>query len=301
MRVMRHEARWAAVVQRALLELATADDIDGGMTILAEISRELCGAASVEWREDGRPRPRVVVGDGRPGVPHRRFSLGPAGAMVVVGGQECERVEALIAAVRPIVRRRYAEEGLARASSELARHNEALEEFAALVAHELKTPLQAALAADDASTWVRQALDLVDHLLEAARDGSGMGIASPGASLEEAVRDLGPVEIEVASDLPSRLPLPPTALRVLLRNLLGNAVAAGARSVRVSATRSSGAWLLVIEDNGAGVDFDLGYRAGSGLGLRLCRRIAGRYGGSLVLAALPAGGTQARLLFREAA
>jgi signal transduction histidine kinase len=298
---VRHEARGSAVEQRALLEVATADDIDRGMTVLAEIGRELCGAASVEWHEDGRSGPRVVVGDGRADVPRRRFSLGPAGAMVVVGGQDCERVEALFAAVRPVVRRRYAEEGLARASCELARRNEALEEFAALVAHELKAPLQAALAADDASTWVRQALDLVDHLLEAARDGAGVGIASPGASLEEAVRDLGPVEIEIASQLPLRLPLPPAALRVLLRNLLGNAVAAGARTVRVSATRSSAAWLLVIEDNGAGVGSGLGYRAGSGLGLLLCRRIAARYGGSLVLAALPAGGTQARLLLREAA
>jgi signal transduction histidine kinase len=297
---MRPEARWPAVEQRALLEVATADDIDRGMTALAKTGRELCGAASVEWREDGRPRPRVIVGDGRPGGPRRRFSLGPAGAMVVVGGQDCERLEALIAAVRPVVRRRYAEERLARASVELARRNAALEEFAALVAHELKAPLHAAVAADDASTWVRQALDLVDTLLEAARDGSGMGIAAPTASLEEAVRDLGPVEIEIASDLPSRLPLPPTALRVLLRNLLGNAVAAGARTVRVSATRSSGSWLLVIEDNGAGVGSDRSYRAGSGLGLRLCRRIAARYGGSLVLAALPAGGTQARLRLREA-
>jgi signal transduction histidine kinase len=297
---MRHEARWPAVQQRVLLEVATADDIDRGMTALAEIGRELCGAASVEWREHGRPRPRVVVGDGRPGAPRRRFSLGPAGALVVVGGQDCERVEALIAAVRPVVRRRYAEDGLARAASELARRNEALEEFAALVAHELKAPLHAALAADDASTWVRRALDLVDSLLEAAREGSEIGIASPGASLDEAVRDLGPVEIEIASDLPPRLPLPPNALRVLLRNLLDNAVAAGARTVRVSATRSPGSWLLVIEDDGAGVGSDLGYRAGSGLGLRLCRRIAARYGGSLVLAALPAGGTQARLLLREA-
>jgi signal transduction histidine kinase len=288
------------VEQRALLEVATADDIDGGMTALAEIVRKLCGAAGVEWREDGRPRPRVVVGGGRPGDPRRRFSLGPAGAIVVVGGQDGERVEALIAAVRPLVRRRYAEEALARASSELARRNEALEEFAALVAHELKAPLLAAVAADDASPWVRQALDLVDTLLEAARDGSGMGIASPAASLEEAVRDLGPVEIEIASELPPRLPLPPTALRVLLRNLLGNAVAAGARTVRVSATRSSGSWLLVLEDDGAGVGSDQAYRAGSGLGLGLCRRIAARYGGSLVLAALPAGGTQARLLLREA-
>src|SRR6478672_11450196 len=53
---------------------------------------------------------------------------------------------------------------------QLARRNEALEDFAALVAHELKTPLHAALLADDPSRLVDEALDLVDELLEAAQE-----------------------------------------------------------------------------------------------------------------------------------
>ena len=53
---------------------------------------------------------------------------------------------------------------------QLVRRTEALEDFAALVAHELKTPLQAALLADDPSKPVEEALDLVDELLEAAQD-----------------------------------------------------------------------------------------------------------------------------------
>src|SRR5271154_2296253 len=53
------------------------------------------------------------------------------------------------------------EELLARSVMKLARRNDALEEFAALVAHEVKAPLQAALATDDPVVFVRQALDLV--------------------------------------------------------------------------------------------------------------------------------------------
>jgi signal transduction histidine kinase len=297
---MRDEGLLLSVEQQAVLELATADDLDGGMTAVARIVRNLCSAASVEWREERRPRVRVAVGTSRAGEPRRRLSLGPAGDIVVVGGDSAG-LEELITAVRPIVRRRYADEALACAAVGLARRNEALDEYAALVAHELKAPLHAALASDDASTWVRQALDLVDTLLEAARDASEIGLASPATCLEQAVGDLAPAEVRITSDLPSTLPLPPTALRILLRNLVGNAVAAGATAVHVSATRSSGAWLLLVEDDGAGVGSGHGYRAGSGLGLRLCRRVARRYGGSLALAALPAGGTQVRLRLAEAA
>jgi len=50
----------------------------------------------------------------------------------------------------------------------LARRNSALEDFASLVAHELKTPLQLALLSEDPSGDVERALDLVDAILEVA-------------------------------------------------------------------------------------------------------------------------------------
>jgi signal transduction histidine kinase len=183
----------------------------------------------------------------------------------------------------------------------LARRNEALEEYAALVAHELKSPLLAALAADDPSTCVRQALGLVDALLEAASQGGEPGTASPSACLDGALRDIGARRIAATADLPERLPLPSTVLRLILRNLLRNAVAAGASSVHVSARQCSGTWLLEVADNGAGLNARSRYRSGSGLGLRLCRRIAGRHGGFLELVSRPAGGTLARLELRGAA
>jgi signal transduction histidine kinase len=44
------------------------------------------------------------------------------------------------------------------------------------------------------------------------------------------------------------------ALRILLRNLLANAVAAGARHIHVGAVTSPGSWRLTVDDDGVGVD-----------------------------------------------
>jgi signal transduction histidine kinase len=104
----------------------------------------------------------------------------------------------------------------------------------------------------------------------------------------------------ITGDLATTLPLPPEPLRVILRNLLSNAVAAGAHRVHVTAERSSCSFRLLFDDDGAGlVDVDR-YATGSGLGLTLCRRIAGRFGGRLELAPHPSGGTRAKLEFVEA-
>ncbi|HEU5213220.1 MAG TPA: HAMP domain-containing sensor histidine kinase [Gaiellaceae bacterium] len=183
---------------------------------------------------------------------------------------------------------------------QLVRRNEALEDFAALVAHELKTPLHAALLADDPSKPVEEALDLVDELLEAAQDTpSDRPFASVADGLDQVVRELG-AELEVTSHLTATLPLPPGPLRVILRNLISNAAAAGARHVHVSAARSARSWCLVVDDDGVGLDGAEQYDAGSGLGLSLCRRITARFGGVLALAARPSGGTRATLELAEA-
>lgn len=180
---------------------------------------------------------------------------------------------------------------------ELLRRNEALEDFAALVAHELKTPLHAALFADDPSKLVEEAIDLVDELLEAAQDAPFEGaFASVAQCLDEIA-----TRVEVSSDLTTTLPLPPGPLRVILRNLLSNAAAAGAEHVHVSAGRSARSWRLVVDDDGVGLAAPHHYAAGSGLGLSLCRRIAARFGGVLELAPRPSGGTRATLELAEAA
>src|SRR6476469_3194550 len=192
------------------------------------------------------------------------------------------------------------QERLAETVIRLTRRNEALEDFAALVAHELKTPLQGALVADDPSGSVEDAILLVDALLEASRSQpSEETFASVAECLEQAVEDLR-VEIEVTADVATTLPLPRAALRVILRNLLSNAVAAGAGHVEVTAVRSSFSWRLLVDDNGVGLAAVDRYNAGSGLGLSLSRRIAARFDGTLELAARPVGGTRATLTFTEA-
>lgn len=187
----------------------------------------------------------------------------------------------------------------AHAVSQLSRRNEALEDFAALVAHELKTPLLAALLADDPSAFVEDALDLVDSLLEAAQTESAETVFAPVAeTLALAVEDLR-AEVEVTADLATELPLPPAQLRIILRNLLGNAVSAGARHVHVAATPSQGSWRLVVDDDGVGLGASNRYASGSGLGLSLTRRMAARFGGVLDLAPRPSGGTRATLELAE--
>jgi signal transduction histidine kinase len=284
-----------------VLALATADDLASGMDAVVGRIRRDSAAARAEWwakDEDGELELVAVDGIARGGC--QSLPLGPAGVFVLHSGRLDGQVESALTSLAPIIRRRAAEERLARTMLQLARRNEALEDFAALVAHELKTPLGAALVADDPLRSVEDAILLVDALLEASRSGpSDEKFASVAECLEQAMEDLR-LEIEITADTATTMPLPSAALRVILRNLLSNAAAAGAGHIQVTAVRSSFSWSLLVDDDGVGLaDVDR-YASGSGLGLSLCRRIAARFGGALELAARPCGGTRATLTFTEA-
>jgi signal transduction histidine kinase len=285
-----------------VLELATADDLASAGAHLVEWMRRASGAAGVEWwatRDDDVLE--LVAATGPAFGRHHELPLGHSGLLVLHGGRLDSQTESVLASLLPILRRRAADERLLRTTIELARRNEALEEYAALVAHELKTPLQAALVADDPLSPVEDALDLVEGLLEAAQNEPGQrAFASAAETLDEAVKDLG-AELEITKELTTTLPLPPEPLRVILRNLLSNAVKAGAGHVHVTAVRSSRSSCLLVDDDGVGLAESDRYAAGSGLGLSLCRRIAARFGGVLELDARPSGGMRATLEFAEAA
>jgi signal transduction histidine kinase len=284
-----------------VLALATADDLASGMGRVVERIRRDSGAAGIEWwtaGDDGAVE--LVAAAGFAHGPRESLPLGSAGVLVVHGGRLDPQIESALRALTPILRRRAAEERLARTTIQLARRNEALEDFAALVAHELKTPLHAALVADDPPRFVEDALDLVDALLEAAHgEPEERTFSSVAESLDQVVEDLG-VDIEIDADLATTLPVAREPLRVILRNLLSNAVSAGARRVQVTAVRSPRSWRLLVDDDGAGLGEVDRYTAGSGLGLSLCRRIAARFGGVLELTPIPSGGTRATLDFGEA-
>ena len=282
------------LADRVIVEFAAADDVRSGMERAVATLRRGGGADRVEWwapAEDGSSFRLLAAAGWRRGR-RRAVPAGPAGALVVSGdGYGPEFVPAVTQLAR-VLRRRFADEQLAEAAVRLARRSEALEDFAALVAHELKTPLHAALLQDDPSVGVEQALDLVDSLLEAARSESCGEASAPAAEcLDEALRDLGPIDVEVIADLPARFSLPPPALRLILRNLVANAVAADARQIHVAAV----AGVLVVDDNGVGLAEPSRYASGNRVGLALCRRVAARFGGSLELAQRTAGGTRATL------
>jgi signal transduction histidine kinase len=282
-----------------IVAFSVADDVGSGMARVVEM---LCrdGAQRVEWwspAADETLQLEAAAGEGL-GEP-TTVPLGPAGILVVVGDHWGAQLSEALADLVPIVRRRWTDEQLAQETVRLARRNEALEDFAALVAHELKTPLHAALVGADPSDEIERALDLVDALLEVSGGASVPIGACPAECLDGALRDLAPMEADVTADLPVALPLPPTVMRVLLRNLVANAVAAGARNVRIETHASPDGPRLVVDDDGVGLAAADGYNGGSGLGLGLSRRLAARFGGSLALASRATGGTRATLVLER--
>jgi two-component system OmpR family sensor kinase len=206
--------------------------------------------------------------------------------------------------------------------------------FVADAAHELRSPLTAlklqaqALRAsgrtDEATPAEREAgiqrlnqgidraIRLVEQLLALAREEAGSGPAREAVDLRDVIRlavadvmpqarlkqiDLGLTEGHAA---PVQVRGEPEALRVLLRNLLDNAVkyTPAAGRIDVSLEPAQGRLVLTLEDSGPGIAeeerervFDRFYRAsnsasetGSGLGLAIVQAIAARHGARLELA-----------------
>ena len=284
-----------------VIAIATAVDLASAVDRLAEWLSRTEGVRGVElWGTGDDGAPELVAAAGSSGARRHDLTLGPAGVLALYGGRVDVEVELTLSSVLPILRRRAAEERLTRTAMLLARRNEALEDFAGLVAHELKTPLQAALIADDPSGALDEALELVEGLLEAAQsESSERSFTSVAECLGLAAKDLR-TEVAITADVATSLPIPPRPLRVILRNLLANAVAAGAHHVHVTAEHSSFSFRLFFDDDGAGLGDVNHYASGSGLGLTLSRRIASRFGGRLELAPRPSGGTRAMLEIDEA-
>jgi signal transduction histidine kinase len=287
-----------------ILAFALADDVRSGMERAVGLLTQEGEVDSVAWwapSDDGAPL-RLETAAGRAAGRQVTIPLGPAGSFVISGDGWGPSFTVALNRLIPVLRRRWSEEQLASRAARIARQNEALEDFAALVAHELKGPLNAALLESPAPAGVQTALELVNSLLETARIEFVHGAsASVPECLAEALRDLGPigVEIEVRSD--DEFPLPAPALRHVLRNLVANARAAGARHITVSTAGSPVGPALFVDDDGVGLDrAGAGeYAVGSSLGLCLCRRLVGRFGLELELDPRAHGGTRVRLGVRE--
>ena len=221
--------------------------------------------------------------------------------------------------------------------TDLQRSNELLAEFAGRVSHDLRGPLtnvvglaelaelEPALQDGPAGTYFKRigasALrmsSMVENLLAYSRVG---GAAQPekvllSHVLRSAVEDLGALldGVEIAVDDFEGY-ADPEQSRVLLQNLLANAVAYARPgvplSLRISGTGKPCTWRLDVADNGKGIpehDYDRvleplvrlerdGDPSGTGIGLATCARIAQAHHGLLAFDETPGGGLTVRVWF----
>lgn len=193
------------------------------------------------------------------------------------------------------------EELLADELAGLARAYADSRSFVSLLAHELRTRLKVteralSSAGEDgrevALESTRTVQELVETLLELAR-GAGGDSADAEAAMRRVRNDLRAnlelLETEILTGELPLVPLPPRLLETVLRNLLSNALEAGASTVEVFA-RPDGT--ICVSDDGPGVPPEQATRifgvysgkfGGAGLGLTLCREILRRRGGDIWL------------------
>jgi signal transduction histidine kinase len=189
------------------------------------------------------------------------------------------------------------EEQLVEHVTRLARQTEALDDFAGLVAHDVRSALLAALRDEDLREGLTRALELVDSILAAVRaDQGGTDVARLEDCVQQAISDVGGSQAEIVVSVTGEFPIPPGALRLVLRNLLANAIAAGAERIHVSARACGDQCILVVDDDGVGLDSAHLYATGAQLGLRLCRRLVERCGCVLELRPRAVRGTRAVII-----
>jgi two-component system phosphate regulon sensor histidine kinase PhoR len=220
-----------------------------------------------------------------------------------------------------------------------AAYDELRSGFTAAVSHELRTPLArlmslletATLPGEDPATLVERAKleveeigGLIDDVLflselETGREVVALGATPIRETAEEVVADQADsasrADVALRVDVPDGLevPLRPRMLRVVLENLVTNAIryaGPGARC-RVSAERRDGAVVLTVADDGQGVAdedlprlFERFYRAdrarssrGTGLGLSIVKHVVTSAGGTVEAAGSPGGGLTVRSRF----
>jgi signal transduction histidine kinase len=215
---------------------------------------------------------------------------------------------------------------------ELSAYQELRAGFTAAVSHELRTPLARLLVLLESSTLpgadvdglveqarqeIEQARDLIDDVLFLGELETGREIVSLGRTrvlpiVRESVATLadraahGEVEVVVSGGEDIELPLRPRMLRVVVENLVANAIryAGPGTTCRVSVTQEAGSARLTVADDGAGVAaadlerlFERFYRAdasrtsrGTGLGLAIVKHIVTSAGGSVEAQSRPGRG-----------
>jgi two-component system, OmpR family, sensor histidine kinase MtrB len=206
--------------------------------------------------------------------------------------------------------------------------------FTAAVSHELRTPLARLLVlletatlpgadvddlVEQAQQEVQQARELIDDVLFLGELETGREVVSLGQTRAlPIVREIvaafadralhAEVEVIASGGDEVQLPLRPRMLRVVVENLVANAIRyAGAGSTcRVSVTRTGDTVVLRVADDGAGVSaydlarlFERFYRAdtarssrGTGLGLAIVKHVVTAAGGTVEARGAPGRGLE---------
>ena len=222
---------------------------------------------------------------------------------------------------------------------ELPAYQELRAGFTAAVSHELRTPLARLLVlletaalpgsdvgelTDQARQEVEQARELIDDVLflgelETGREVVALGSTRAQPIVEEVVASFeeranhAQVALETRVDERVELPLRPRMLRVVLENLLANAIryAGQGSTCMVEVSESTEGALLAVSDDGKGVEpadlprlFERFYRGdqartsrGTGLGLAIVKHVVTAAGGEVEATSEPGSGLAVRARF----
>jgi len=181
----------------------------------------------------------------------------------------------------------------------LKRQNERLEDFASVVSHDLRNPLEIArgrleLAQKDCDTphiedavdAIERCGDLIDSLLTLARDGEEVSRKEEvelKRTVMESWQTVDTKEATLSAEIDLEVSADPDRLRQILENLFRNAVEHGGSDVTVAVgtLESDDARGFYIEDDGSGIPekrrsdvFEAGHSSaegGVGLGLRIVK------------------------------
>ena len=267
----------------------------------------------------------------------RRIVAVSEAAATVLGAEPGKRLDEELAAADPDLLVLFLE-----STPELPAYQELRAGFTAAVSHELRTPLarllvlleSASLPDSDvgellqqAEREVEQAGELIDDViflgeLETGREIVALGHTRAQPVVEEVIAsfrdraDHAQIEIEARTEDGAELPLRPRMLRVVLENLLANAIryaGQGSTCVVEVATTADGP-LLTVSDDGKGVDavdlprlFERFYRGdqartsrGTGLGLAIVKHVVTAAGGEVEATSEPGRGLAVRVRFPRA-
>jgi len=214
-----------------------------------------------------------------------------------------------VGVVRDVTERRERER-------ELERQNERLEDFAGIVSHDLRNPLNVAtgrldLAREECESEHLEAVDrsldrmadLIEELLALARERDD--VTDPDAvSLPEAVeaarQTVDTAEATVEAAVSGRVEADESRLKQLLENLIRNAVDHGGADVTIRIGDLPNGFYVA--DDGPGIPasdrdqvFESGYSTdpeGTGFGLAIVREVADAHGWSVAVTASDDGGAR---------